>query len=50
MCKTTIVVKRTGAEINWIDGQDIWYHEEMEKASANCPPAEMNAEDPMFIL
>ncbi len=50
MCKTTIVVKRTGVEINWIDGQDIWYHEEMEKASANCPPAEINAEDPMFIL
>ncbi len=50
MCKTTIVVKRTGAEINWIDGQDIWYHEEMEKASANCPPSEINAEDPMFIL
>ena len=50
MCKTAIVVKRTGAEINWIDGQDIWYHEEMEKASANCPPAEINAEDPMFIL
>ena len=50
MCKTTIVVKRTGAEINWINGQDIWYHEEMEKVSANCPPAEINAEDPMFIL
>ena len=50
MCKTAIVVRRTGAEINWIDGQDIWYHEEMEKASANCPPAEINAEDPMFIL
>ena len=50
MCKTTIVVKITGAEINWIEGQDIWYHKEMEKASANCPPAEINAEDPMFIL
>ena len=50
MCKTTIVVKRTGADINWIDGQDVWYHEEMEKASAICPPAEINAEDPMFIL
>ena len=50
MCKTTIVIKRTGAKINWIDGQDIWYHEEMEKVSANCPPAEINAEDPMFIL
>ena len=50
MCKTTIVVRRTGSKINWIDGQDIWYHEEMEKASHECPPTEMNAEDPMFIL
>mgnify|MGYP002630477490 FL=1 len=50
MCKTTIVVKRTGGDINWIDGQDIWYHEEMKKASSECVPTEMNAEDPMFIL
>ena len=50
MCKTTIVVKRTGGDINWIDGQDIWYHEEMKKASYECVPTEMNAEDPMFIL
>ena len=50
MCKTTIVVKRTGGNINWIDEQDIWYHEEMEKASSECVPTEMNAEDPMFIL
>ncbi|MDB9800304.1 acetate--CoA ligase [Alphaproteobacteria bacterium] len=50
MCKTTIVVKRTGGDINWIDEQDIWYHEEMEKASSECVPTEMNAEDPMFIL
>ena len=50
MCKTTIVVKRTGRDINWIDGQDIWYHEEMALASPDCLPTEMNAEDPMFIL
>ena len=50
MCKTTIVVKRTGGDINWIDGQDMWYHEEMALASPDCLPTEMNAEDPMFIL
>ena len=50
MCKTTIIVKRTGGDINWIDGQDIWYHEEMALASPDCLPTEMNAEDPMFIL
>ena len=50
MCKTSIVVKRTGGNINWIEGQDVWYHEEMQRASSECIPTEMNAEDPMFIL
>ena len=50
MCTTTIVVKRTGGDVNWINGQDLWYHEEMDKASSDCLPTEINAEDPMFIL
>ena len=50
MCKTSIVVRRTGGDINWVEGRDFWYHEEMAKASSDCPPAEMNAEDPLFIL
>ena len=50
MCKTSIVVRRTGGDINWVEGRDFWYHEEMAKASGDCPPAEMNAEDPLFIL
>lgn len=49
-CTTSIVVKRTGANTGWIDGRDVWYHEEMAKVDANCPPEEMNAEDPLFIL
>ena len=50
MCTTSIVVKRTSGDVNWVEGQDLWYHEEMEKASSECFPTEMNAEDPMFIL
>lgn len=49
-CTTCIVVKRTGGKIDWTEGRDIWYHEEMAKADADCPPEEMNAEDPLFIL
>ena len=49
-CKTAIVVKRTGGKIDWVDGRDVWYHEAMASASADCPTEEMNAEDPMFIL
>jgi acetyl-CoA synthetase len=50
MCKTAIVVKRTGGAIDWVEGRDFWYHDEMAKASSDCSPAEMNAEDPLFIL
>ncbi|MEL0020769.1 MAG: acetate--CoA ligase [Rickettsiales bacterium] len=45
-----IVVKRTGGDIDWVDGRDIWYHEVMAEASADCPAEPMNAEDPLFIL
>jgi len=48
--KTMIVVKRTGGKVEMKAGRDVWYHDEMAKASAECPPTEMNAEDPLFIL
>ena len=48
--KTQIVVKRTGGKIDWVDGRDVWYEDEMAKAAADCPPEPMNAEDPLFIL
>jgi acetyl-CoA synthetase len=49
-CQTVFVVQRTGADIGWQEGRDIWYHEAMAEASETCPPEEMGAEDPMFIL
>jgi acetyl-CoA synthetase len=45
-----LVVKRTGAQVAWRRDLDFWWHEEAEKVSADCPPEEMNAEDPLFIL
>lgn len=44
------VVKRTGQEVSMESGRDLWWHEEMAKASNDCPPQEMDAEDPLFIL
>ena len=49
-CKKCLVIKRTNAEINWIDNRDFWYHELFEEVEETCEPEEMNAEDPMFIL
>jgi acetyl-CoA synthetase len=48
--KDVIVVRHTGGGISWVEGRDIWYHEAMAAASRDCPPAEMNAEDSLFIL
>jgi len=46
-----LVVKRTGnPAVAFTPGRDIWLHEELVKVSADCPPEEMNAEDPLFIL
>jgi acetyl-CoA synthetase len=46
----TIVVKRNAEKCNMQPGRDIWYEDEMAKASADCNPEPMNAEDPLFIL
>jgi len=45
-----VVVKRTGGAIGWEDGRDVWYHDLVAEASADCPAEELDAEDPMFIL
>jgi acetyl-CoA synthetase len=48
--KTMIVVCRTGGPVQWKEGRDFWYHDEMARASKDCAPLEMSAEDPLFIL
>jgi acetyl-CoA synthetase len=48
--KKTLVVKRTGAAVDMLDGRDIWWHEALNSADSICTPEEMDAEDPLFIL
>ncbi len=45
-----LVVKRTGSPIKMMKGRDIWWHDAMASAGAECAPEEMDAEDPLFIL
>ncbi len=47
---TIVTVRHTGNDIAWLEGRDVWYHEAMEAASADCPVEIMEAEDPLFIL
>ena len=45
-----VVVRRTGAPVDMLPGRDVWYHDAIEVVTAECPWAEMHAEDPLFIL
>ena len=48
--RNVIVVRRTGAQVNWVAGRDLWYHELTAAQPPVCEPERMNAEDPLFIL
>ena len=48
--KKVVVVKRTGAKTGWVEGRDIAYESLVAEQGADCPPEEMSAEDPLFIL
>lgn len=45
-----IVYQRTGNVPSWVEGRDLWWHDVTQGVSADCPPEEMSAEDPLFIL
>jgi acetyl-CoA synthetase len=45
-----VVFKRNEEPCPMTEGRDFWYHDLMAKASADCPPEIVNAEDPLFIL
>ena len=47
---TVLIVKRTGADIKWVDDRDVSYEQITNSVSSECPPEIMDAEDPLFIL
>ena len=50
LVRHVLVVRRTDADIDWIEGRDVWYHETIDSQSDECAPERMGAEDPLFIL
>jgi len=45
-----LVIRRTGSDVAMKEGRDFWYEDLAASVSDECPPAEMSAEDPLFIL
>ena len=48
--ETIVVVRRTGAGCDMHQDRDVWYHELLEQADDKCPPEELDAEHPLYIL
>jgi len=48
--ETIVVVRHTGADCEMREGRDVWYHEALETAGAECPAEPLDAEHPLFIL
>ena len=48
--ETVIVVRNTGADVEMTEGRDLYYDEAIEAADDECPPAELDAEHPLYIL
>jgi acetyl-CoA synthetase len=46
----SIVVRRTAEKVGWTEGRDLWWHEQMEKSSKECPAVGFDSEHPLFIL
>jgi acetyl-CoA synthetase len=45
-----LVVRRTGQDVEMMEGRDIWWHDIVPSQSASCPPAEMDSEDMLYLL
>jgi acetyl-CoA synthetase len=45
-----VVVKRDATPVNLVSGRDVWWHDLMAGAAAECPAEPMNAEDYLFML
>jgi acetyl-CoA synthetase len=48
--KKCIVLRRTGGPVAWVPHRDLWYHELVPAQAPVCPPQDVGAEDPLFIL
>ncbi|HEX8133582.1 MAG TPA: acetate--CoA ligase [Actinomycetes bacterium] len=45
-----VVLRRTGNEVPWSEGRDVWWHELVEGQSTDCPPEPVDAEDLLYLL
>jgi acetyl-CoA synthetase len=48
--RSVLVVRRTGQDVPWTQGRDVWWHDVVDSASDQHEPVALEAEHPLFIL
>ena len=48
--KHVVVYRRTGADVNMVEGRDHWWHSLVAHADPVCPAEPMDSEDQLYIL
>jgi acetyl-CoA synthetase len=48
--RSVLVLRRTGQDVGWLPGRDLWWHDIVERQSAECEPVPFDADHPLFIL
>jgi len=48
--RSVLVVRRTGQDVEWVEGRDVWWHEVVDAASSSHEPAAFDAEHPLYVM
>jgi acetyl-CoA synthetase len=48
--RSVLVVRRTGQDVDWNDGRDVWWHDLVDKQSTDHTPEAFDAEHPLYVM
>ncbi len=48
--RRVVVVRRTGGDVDWTEGRDVWWHELVERQADTHEAESFDAEQPLFIM
>jgi acetyl-CoA synthetase len=48
--RSVLVVRRTGQDVEWEEGRDLWWHEVVDRQSTDHDPEAFDAEQPLYIM
>jgi len=48
--RQVLVVRRTGQEIGWQEGRDLWWHEQVDRQPASHTPEAFDSEQPLYVM